>query len=505
MLLETKPVQTLVDEASATVTYIGTADLGYATSQAKWTLQKVVVAGDITTIYYPVGPLKRPSAASIFKWDDRATLNFSLTDDTTAPTLSTVTIASDNANSSALAKVGDTVTLTIIASEFISAPTVTIAGHAAVVTEGIDDLHFTAAYDMVSGDTEGVVTFTIDFTDAGGNPGTQVTAVTGGASVTFDKTAPVATLLYSVNGGTDYFTTLSVKDADTLRIKATFSEALLDSPVVNLAINNSILAATAMTKTSTTVYYYDLNVPVGDVATATCSMSVGTDAAGNVVTAAPVNATFTVDNTAPVFIGVSVLSNNADTARAKSGDIVTAIFTTSSALAANPTVTLGAQAMTFGTLVGSTYTYTRTLDGSETEGTCNALVTGSDIAGNTTTDTNVGNVTSDFTAPTTSSATRVSDTSIDVVLSELALTASITKANAGGFVVTETGGVPTYAVASIAPGVDNTHVVLTVADMSASNVAGVTVTYVAGGNGTVADRAGNVLATDATGEVVAPW
>lgn len=54
-----------------------------------------------------------------------------------------------------------------------------------------------------------------------------------------------------------------------------------------------------MTKTSTTVYYYDLNVPAGDIATATCSLTVGTDGAGNVVESAPINRTFTVDNTAP--------------------------------------------------------------------------------------------------------------------------------------------------------------------------------------------------------------
>lgn len=152
---------------------------------------------------------------------------------------------------------------------------------------------------MVSGDTAGLVTFTIDFEDIAGRDGTQVTAVTGGSGVTFDKTAPTATLEYSVDAGSSYASTKKVKDADTLRIKATFSEALLDSPIVKLAINNAILSATNMTKTSTTVYYYDLNVPAGDIATATCSLSIGTDTSGNVVTAAPTNATFTVDNTAP--------------------------------------------------------------------------------------------------------------------------------------------------------------------------------------------------------------
>lgn len=54
-----------------------------------------------------------------------------------------------------------------------------------------------------------------------------------------------------------------------------------------------------MTKSSTTVYTYVHTVGAGDGA-ATVALSVGTDASGNVVTAAPTSgATFTVDNTAP--------------------------------------------------------------------------------------------------------------------------------------------------------------------------------------------------------------
>lgn len=163
--------------------------------------------------------------------------------------------------------------------------------------------------------------------------------------------------------------------------------------------------------------------------------------------------------------------------------------------------------MTFGTLVGSTYTYTRTLTGAETGGaTTDILVTSTDPAGNVTTDENIGSFITDFTAPTLSSATRTNDTTLDVALSELALLAGIDKDSAGGFVVYETGAPGTlYAVSAINPGGDNSHVVLTVADMSASALAGVTVTYVAGGLGTVADRAGNILATDATGVPVTAW
>ncbi len=319
-----------------------------------------------------------------------------VTFDKSTATITTATMASNNTNT-ALAKSGDVVTLTFISSEdMTSKPTVTIAGHAIAggsITQGVDASHWTAAYTMVGGDTNGLVAFTIDGTDIAGNAITQCTALTAGVGVTYDKTVPTAALTYS--------TALPVKSGASLTITATFSEALLDSPVVKIAISGSnTVAATNMTKVTTTSYTYVHTVGAGD-GTATCAMSVGTDASGNIVTAAPTSgATFTVDNTVPTMASVA-------------GD---------------------------------------------------------------------------------------SNTQVTVTLSELGLTASITKANDGGFVVKDTAtGLVSYAVSAIAPGVDNTKVVLTCATMTAVRAVGVTVTYVAAGNGTVSDRAGNLLATDAVG------
>lgn len=71
-------------------------------------------------------------------------------------------------------------------------------------------------------------------------------------------------------------------------------------------------------------------------------------------------------------------------------------------------------------------------------------------------------------------------TQITVTLSELAQALTITKANDGGFTVFETGTpATTYAVTAIAPGATDDLVVLTVADMTASAAAGVTITYTA--------------------------
>lgn len=114
--------------------------------------------------------------------------------------------------------------------------------------------------------------------------------------------------------------------------------------------------------------------------------------------------------------------------------------------------------------------------------------------------------TEDVVAPTLSSAARTNNTTIEVTLSELADQDSITKANAGGFVVQDAvTPATTYAVTSIAPGATNNKVILTVATIAASQANGVKVKYTAGGNGTVVDVAWNTLATDNTGVTIATW
>ena len=112
----------------------------------------------------------------------------------------------------------------------------------------------------------------------------------------------------------------------------------------------------------------------------------------------------------------------------------------------------------------------------------------------------------DITAPTMLSAVKDLVTQITLTLSELALASTTTKANNWWFTVFQTGTpTTTYAVSSIAPGATNNLVVLTVADMTASALTGVTITYTAGWNGTVSDVVGNLMATNATWVIIAPW
>ncbi|MFC5405339.1 SwmB domain-containing protein [Cohnella soli] len=120
--------------------------------------------------------------------------------------------------------------------------------------------------------------------------------------------------------------------------------------------------------------------------------------------------------------------------------------------------------------------------------------------------TNAVSAAPDTTPPALSLAFRNSDTQITVILDEVAAAATVTKSNDGGFTVRDKAnpGIQ-YTVSKIAPGGTPDQVVLTVSNLSASSSVGVTVTYTAGGNGTVTDAAGNAMVTDTIGKSITAW
>lgn len=63
---------TLIDEVSSTVTYIGKADVGSATSASVWQIMKISVSGTITNFAWASGVTTFTK-----KWDDRATYTYS--------------------------------------------------------------------------------------------------------------------------------------------------------------------------------------------------------------------------------------------------------------------------------------------------------------------------------------------------------------------------------------------------------------------------------------------
>ena|GEM_PF-555912 len=196
-----------------------------------------------------------------------------LTVDTGLPTLTTVAIASNNSNT-ALAKVGDTITLTFVASENLTAdPVVTILGQTATIHTGSDAQHWTATYVTQSGDTEGVIPFTINFTDIATNTGTQVSVTIGGSSVTFDKTVPAITLT-SIAG--DNYINNSEKGAIVV-VGTAEANALVSVSLTN----GATVSGTQQLADGNTDYSIEINGTTLSNGTVTPSVT-ATDATGNV-------------------------------------------------------------------------------------------------------------------------------------------------------------------------------------------------------------------------------
>jgi hypothetical protein len=109
--------------------------------------------------------------------------------DKTWPVASAVAIRSSNVISG-IAKVGDTITLSISTSEEVQNVAAMIAGNPATVVQGSDAQSWTAMYILQANDAEGEVGFTLDFADLVGNPAVQVRGTTDSSSVIYDRTAP---------------------------------------------------------------------------------------------------------------------------------------------------------------------------------------------------------------------------------------------------------------------------------------------------------------------------
>ena len=198
--------------------------------------------------------------------------------DNTNPT-STITSPANNSSTNST-----TVALTGTSSDTnLSSTTISVDGGSFVATSGTAAAWTYSATSL----SQGAHTFQSKATDTAGNTGLSTIV-----NVTIDSVAPTAAITYSINH--------PVKTGDSQVITATFSEPIADAPIMKIAISGSnTLAATNMTKVDTTHYTYTHTVGSGD-GTATVALSVGTDLAGNVITAAPTSgATFVVDNTAP--------------------------------------------------------------------------------------------------------------------------------------------------------------------------------------------------------------
>ncbi|ADZ82392.1 S-layer homology domain-containing protein [Cellulosilyticum lentocellum] len=223
--------------------------------------------------------------------------------DEVPPIILGLTMTSDNANVTTVAKVGDQITLSITANENIQSPTVTIAGNTATVSDAGDSDAKTwkATYIMQESDTEGTIPFTLDFMDIANNAAMQVTAVTSGSPVIFDMTPPAAPTAVTVTpvGGTVIANSLNQSNTNmtaTATITAddaTGGKAELYLDAILIASDSSIVSGdTQVTFDLGTSTNAELQVAVALGGTISVKLY---DVAGNSSTSSVGNPTLNVD------------------------------------------------------------------------------------------------------------------------------------------------------------------------------------------------------------------
>ncbi|MEY2365595.1 S-layer homology domain-containing protein [Lysinibacillus capsici] len=204
--------------------------------------------------------------------------------DSVKPTVKKVTMASNNANPT-VAKVDDVITIDFETSEDIQSPNVSILGQTANVNDKGDGDAKTwqASYTLKSIDSDGPISFTIDFQDIAGNEGLQVTEISSGTIVIFDKISPEITTYFPAHQA------INVQPVDNLVL--TFDEKILPVTSKNIVIRNAtdnqIVETIAVTQANVSITNETVTVnPTLDLAhntTYSIQIDAGafTDVAGN--------------------------------------------------------------------------------------------------------------------------------------------------------------------------------------------------------------------------------
>lgn len=318
-----------------------------------------------------------------------------VTFDKTLPTLSSVTIVSNNGYDNKLAKVADVITLQFTGSEVLkSKPSVTIATHAIASGNVINTGGNTwqATYSMVLADVNGVIPFTINYTDLAGNAGDEVTQTNfGGTNVVFDKTAPTVSISSNKTHTNNNPFTLTI----------TFNEDVRDFVATDVSVTNG----TRGTFTETTANrVWTLEITPNGGGNITCSIASNscTDLAGNGnVVSNSVSVIY--DNIPPTLNAVSIASDNTNPAYVGVDGIVTLTITGSESLVINPGDVLISGNIASLSGSGANWTASYTMTAGDAEGIIPFEINYSDLAGNlggmVNTTTNTTTVTFDNTKP----------------------------------------------------------------------------------------------------------
>lgn len=195
--------------------------------------------------------------------------------------------------------------------------------------------------------------------------------------------------------------TQKAKPGDIVTLAFTTTATLSATPIVTIDGNSATVSGGPLTYSAawTTTGSDNTGVFPFQIAAETASDSTGVNATVD-------GTSITFDKTSPTFPSVTIASNNANTALAKPGDLVTVTFSVSETLFALPTATIGGKTATVVNTSGLNYTASVTTDGTYSEGVLPFNINIQDQVGNTaskSTTTNASSVTFDKTLPTVSS------------------------------------------------------------------------------------------------------
>ena len=345
------------------------------------------------SIFFNFGTSGSDAGEQVYYWDD---VEFGVqAPDMTPPTLTSLTIASNNADPT-LARAGDVVSVTVVADEAIAAPDVTISGEAADNVIGAGSA-WVASRTLTGQEGDGAIAISVAFADLAGNAGTPVTDTTDGSSVVLDATAPMV----MITGAPATF-----DDIIPIPLTVQFSEPVAAFDLANIQIANGSADSLMMTDAVT----YSLSVTPSGVGDLMVTIAAGavTDAAGNPnAAAAMVTVVNEVPPGTPVLSLVDISSNNTTSMGlmgfAKEGDVVTLAITSNIDIQ-EPGVTIAGVAADAVNGGGTDWDATLTLTDTIPEGLLDFEITftSTDNVDGTprTTTTNGSSVTYDRTPPT---------------------------------------------------------------------------------------------------------
>ncbi|MCX6810459.1 MAG: hypothetical protein NTY30_01825 [Candidatus Berkelbacteria bacterium] len=269
------------------------------------------------------------------------------------------------------------------------------------MTKGVDKQHYYYDFTVPAGNVAtATVSLSVGIDDDDGD--VINSTPTSGATFSVDNAAPTAAVTYSKDAGSTWASSISVKNSDTLIIKATFNEPMVVDPATKIALDHAVLSATDMTKDDSTHYTYTLDVGASEthLDTIAVSLSVGTDLAGNIITATPTSGvSFKIDNEAPTFTIQYYSNSGLSTSLGNNPYLKVGTYyikiTSDEPLAATPTVESNTGGVLNQVVDGATaavsgndYKYTRTIihdDAGIGDSMESLTLNGTDLAGNAAT------------------------------------------------------------------------------------------------------------------------